>query len=177
MSKQIKTLKQLKNPSGTVHVCVAPPLECERPHAKLARLGRELEETTTAIQALKSEFAKRNINAQRLRQAVSTAEITAHQAEHARLSAKLLSVQTELADVNRKLRATKAAKHGNPQPRIETPVRRNGIKQVAPMKKHSSFPSYFMLAAEAELDAKMFQRIVAVGKAMLGDAITNGIEE
>jgi uncharacterized coiled-coil DUF342 family protein len=84
----------------------------EAPHAKIARLNRELRETTESIQALKREFAEINAKAQVTHQAVSTALITSHKNKHRELADKLLATQNELAAVNRELRARKAERAG-----------------------------------------------------------------
>jgi hypothetical protein len=178
--KMTKTLKALKAIPKNVVAPEPPPLECERPHAKIARLTREMTETTEAIQTLKRTFAARNMKAQQLRQCVSSAEITAHQAEHSRLAARLAALQTELGDTNRELRANKAerqsARHVNGGP-VDTPEpRSNGAKLTGPVKSRPDFCVYFRLAAENELEPRLFQHIERVAKTMIHAAIENGVE-
>jgi hypothetical protein len=49
MAKTIKNLKQLKSAGLPTE---QPPLQFEAPHAKMARINREMQRTTEALQAL-----------------------------------------------------------------------------------------------------------------------------
>jgi chromosome segregation ATPase len=173
---KLKSLRAI--PKADIHVVEPPPLEAEPPHRKIARLTSEQERLVREIQEHKTAWAQRNFQAQNKRQTISSAELTAFQAHHSDLAKALAEVNLAIGETNRQVRQHKAelqAWKANPNP--PEPVRRNGIKQTAPIKRHVAFPSYFMLAAEVELPEGMFKKVVATAKSMLGDAITNGVEE
>jgi hypothetical protein len=170
-------LKSLKAIPATVHVVEPPPMEFEPPHKLLARLTAEQERLVKEIREHKTAWARRNMVAQHKRQTVASAELTAFREHHADLSKALAEVNLRIGEVNREMRAVRAARM---QPRVDEPdppIRRNGFKQEGPMKRHKEFPVYFMLAAEQQLDAKLFDRIVSVAKSLLGNALAMGVEE
>jgi hypothetical protein len=104
MAKTIKNLKQLKSAGLPTE---QPPLQFEAPHAKMARINREMQQTTEALQALKREWAARNIKANQCRETIATSEQTHVETRKRELATHLLSLQTELGAINRELRARK----------------------------------------------------------------------
>jgi hypothetical protein len=172
-----KTIKHPKEIPATVHVAAEPPpLEFEPPHKKLARLTNEHTRVTEELQTLKRNFAAENIRAQQCRQAIPTTQITFIENKKRELAQKLMDLQSQIGETNRQVRAQKAQRQNGKRIPDPEPARRNGIKQVAPIKRHVEFPAYFLLAAEAELDARMFTKITGVAKSMLQNAVEMGIE-
>src|SRR6516162_1944493 len=79
----------------------SPPLESEPPHKRLARLTREHERVTEALQQLKKDWATQNIRAQQCRQPIPTATITHIENRRRELAGELLRIQTEIGATNK----------------------------------------------------------------------------
>jgi hypothetical protein len=172
---KLKSLKSL--PKADVHLVDPPPLQFELPHKVLARLTADQERLTQEIREHKTAWAQRNFVAQNKRQTISSAELTAFRDHHTELSAAIATTNIKIGEINREPRANKAARQ-NRSCQAVTAERSNGAtpKKECPMKRHKEFPVYFLLAAEGELDKKMFDRIVSIAKSLLSDALKMGIE-
>jgi hypothetical protein len=183
MTTELKNLKSLPRTRGGVKteepMQSTPPMQFEPPHKMLARLTSEQERLTQEIREHKTAWAQRNMVAQNKRQTISTAELTAFKQHHGELSKALAETSLKIGELNRELRANKVArqngKHSQAEPEIE--ARRVDVKVKAPMKRHKEFSVYFLLAAEQELDKRMFDKIVSVSKSMLANALEMGVEE
>jgi hypothetical protein len=108
--RQIKSLKAIPRVDGAIpdHVPKGEP-----PHRKLARLNADLVKTTEQLQAIKKEWATKNIKAQQLRISVSTPEVTHFENAKRDLASRLLAIQTEIGALNKELHANKAQRNGN----------------------------------------------------------------
>jgi hypothetical protein len=175
MSAKLKTLKALSK-NGVV-TQEPPKLEAEPPHRRLARLTEEQDKLVREIQSHKQAWADRNQIAQQTHQPPATPEITAFKQHHRDLSCRLAAVNLEIGATNREIRQHKAEVAVRKVKPADQPASRNGLKLKAPIKRHVEFPAYFLLAAEAEMDPRMFSKVESVAKSMLRDAMTNGLEE
>jgi hypothetical protein len=154
-----------------------PPLESEAPHRRLARLNKELVKATEAIQSLKKQWVQRNLKAQSCRQAVSTAELTHFENQKRDLAASILRLQTEIASTNKEIRERKQSRGSAGSFAEAAPVKTGTKSKKCPLKEHAAFDQYFRLAAENELEPSLYDRIEAVAKSLLGDALRNGVEQ
>jgi hypothetical protein len=173
-SQILSTLKSLPPSEGSQS---PPPLESEAPHKRLARLNRELVQATETIQALKKQWAERNLKAQACRQAVSTAEVTHFENEKRDQAAKILRIQTEIGAANKLVRERSKNGGAPTSPASESAPRKRAKSKACPLKEHPSFDQYFRLAAENELENGLYDRLEAAAKSMLSHALATGIEQ
>jgi hypothetical protein len=168
--KIVKRLAELPEASGEPAV---PRLEAEAPHRKLARLTKELRSTTEALQALKHDWAERNVKAQACRQAVSTPEVTHFETQKRTLALRIQEIQTQIGATNKALRERKSERQAG-RAKLNQAVRE---PKAGPLKTHPEYLQYFFLAAQNELTREMLAQIERTAKAMLHDATTMGVEE
>jgi hypothetical protein len=140
-------------------------------------LTAEQERLVKEIQEHKKAWATRNMVAQNKRQTISTVELTAFKTHHAELAEALARVNLQIGELNREVRANNAVRQNgrrvDPEP---APNGRSTPKKEGPIKRHKAFPVYFLLAAEQELDKRMFDKIVSVSESLLANALQMGIE-
>jgi hypothetical protein len=155
----------------------APPplLETEPAHRRLARLNRDAARVTEALQQLRQEWANKNIRAQATRTPISTPEITHVEKRRRELAGELLRIQTEIGATNKAIRERKSEGAARNSERA-APLKAGTKTKKCPLKEHPAFDQYFRLAAENELEASLYDQIEAVAKAMLSDALRNGLE-
>jgi hypothetical protein len=165
----IKTLKSLQR--ADVILTEPPKLENEPPHQRLARATREHARITEELRKLKKDWADRNIKAQACRQTVSTPEVTHFETLKRELAMHLLALQAEIGTTNKEIRSRK----GPPQQKSA----KNGSQphKEHPLREHREFNAYFRLAAETELEPRLYAQVEKIAKAMLTDALRNGTED
>jgi hypothetical protein len=167
MTRALKTLKALSK-NGAIQE--PPPLEAEPPHKRLARLTAEQARLVEEIQSHKTAWASRNQIAQQTHQPPSTPEITAFKQHHRDLSSRLAAVNLEIGATGREIRQHTAEVQARKSNGSAAPVK------TEPLKQSKDWLVYFRLAAENELDTKLFKQIEREAKNMAENARINGVD-
>jgi hypothetical protein len=116
----------------------------------LQRLMKEQERLVAEIKSHKAAWADRNFLSQKTHETIPVEEIRAFKQHHRNLSTDLAAVNIRVGATNASIREERA----------------NGSRGRAPAAapRKDEFAAYFLMAAEQELDKKVFDHIVAVAK-------------
>jgi hypothetical protein len=151
-----------------------PPLEREQPHRLLARANTRHLELTTELRELRASWAKRNIQAQQTRIAISTPEITHVENKRRELHLALEATQDEIGRLNRLVQEGKAARQAR-----QAGKPRNGDTvepKRMPLGSDPEFPTYFVLTAKNELAPALYRQVERTALAMIADARKMGLD-
>jgi len=123
----------------------------EHPHRALARANAKHAMLTDELRTLKADWAKRNIQAQQTRLAISTPEITHIEKRRRELHLALEATQAEIGRLGRLIKQTKATRQAG------KPLKGNVAQpKKMPWGEHPEYPTYFLLAARNELAPGLF---------------------
>jgi hypothetical protein len=96
------------------------------------------------------------------------------------LNSQLQAIQAQIGATNKEVRARKAArKNGSStaSPVVVSEERQGTKSKKCPLRSHAEYPAYFLIAAQNELDPRLFERIERAAKSLLAHALRVGIEK